>query len=102
MYMSVQIPNFHSLSALSLLAALMSITYSTIAIGASAHDADPNAEYNLDGGGNSLHCWPIIAGRCHLYQSDLQPFALQGLLMLSVQCVAAPHCFFAAGYWVIL
>ncbi|KAK9809609.1 hypothetical protein WJX73_007377 [Symbiochloris irregularis] len=44
-----QIPNFHSLSAISLLAAMMSITYSTIAIAASAHNHDPNAEYNLDG-----------------------------------------------------
>lgn len=44
-----QIPNFHSLSLISLLAAVMSITYSTIGIAASAHNADPDAVYNLDG-----------------------------------------------------
>ena len=43
-------PNFHKLSAISLLAAVMSISYSTIAIGVSAHAGrQPGAEYNLDG-----------------------------------------------------
>ena len=43
-------PNFHKLSAISLLAAVMSISYSTIAIGVSAHAGrQPAAEYNLDG-----------------------------------------------------
>jgi hypothetical protein len=46
----VQVPNFHKLSAISLLAAVMSISYSTIAIGVSAHAGrQPGAEYNLDG-----------------------------------------------------
>ena len=45
-----QVPNFHKLSAISLLAAVMSISYSTIAIGVSAHAGrQPGAEYNLDG-----------------------------------------------------
>ncbi len=43
-------PNFHKLSAISLLAAVMSISYSTIAIGVSAHAGrQPGAEYNLNG-----------------------------------------------------
>ena len=46
----LQVPNFHKLSAISLLAAIMSIGYSTIAIGVSAHAGrQPDAEYNLDG-----------------------------------------------------
>jgi len=46
----VQVPNFHKLSAISLLAAVMSISYSTIAIGVSAHAGrQPGAEYNPDG-----------------------------------------------------
>lgn len=46
----VQVPNFHKLSAISLLAAVMSISYSTIAIGVSAHAGrQPGAEYNLNG-----------------------------------------------------
>ena len=46
----MQVPNFHKLSAISLLAAVMSISYSTIAIGVSAHAGrQPDAEYNLDG-----------------------------------------------------
>ena len=46
----VQTPNFHKLSAVSLAAAIMSISYSTIAIGVSAHAGrQPDAEYNLDG-----------------------------------------------------
>ena len=45
-----QTPNFHKLSAISLLAAIMSIGYSTIAIGVSAHAGkQPGTEYNLDG-----------------------------------------------------
>lgn len=48
--MCLQVPNFHKLSAISLLAAIMSIGYSTIAIGVSAHAGrQPDAEYNLDG-----------------------------------------------------
>ncbi|KAL0049119.1 hypothetical protein WJX82_006971 [Trebouxia sp. C0006] len=44
------VPNFHKLSAISLLAAVMSISYSTIAIGVSAHAGrQPGAEYNLNG-----------------------------------------------------
>lgn len=46
----MQTPNFHKLSAISLLAAVMSIGYSTIAIGVSAHAGkQPGTEYNLDG-----------------------------------------------------
>ena len=46
----MQVPNFHKLSAISLLAAVMSISYSTIAIGVSAHAGkQPDAVYNLDG-----------------------------------------------------
>lgn len=47
---ATQTPNFHKLSAVSLAAAVMSISYSTIAIGVSAHAGrQPDAEYNLDG-----------------------------------------------------
>ncbi|KAL3142007.1 hypothetical protein ABBQ32_004648 [Trebouxia sp. C0010 RCD-2024] len=43
-------PNFHKLSAISLLAAIMSIGYSTIAIGVAGHAGkQPGTEYNLDG-----------------------------------------------------
>ena len=46
----MQVPNFHKLSAISLMAAVMSISYSTIAIGVSAHAGrQPDAKYNLDG-----------------------------------------------------
>ena len=46
----LQTPNFHKLSAISLLAALMSIGYSTIAIGVAGHRGkQPGTEYNLDG-----------------------------------------------------
>ena len=46
----MQTPNFHKLSAISLLAAIMSIGYSTIAIGVSARAGkQPGTEYNLDG-----------------------------------------------------
>lgn len=46
----VQIPNFHKLSIISLAAAVMSIGYSTIAIGVAAHSGkQPGAEYNLNG-----------------------------------------------------
>lgn len=46
----LQVPNFHKLSAMSLLAAVMSIGYSTIAIGVSAHAGrQSDAKYNLDG-----------------------------------------------------
>ncbi|KAA6424802.1 MAG: Lysine histidine transporter 1 [Trebouxia sp. A1-2] len=49
MFLSM-VPNFHKLSAISLLAAVMSISYSTIAIGVSAHAGrQPGAEYNLNG-----------------------------------------------------
>lgn len=49
-FVHVQVPNFHKLSAISLLAAVMSISYSTIAIGVSAHAGrQPDAVYNLDG-----------------------------------------------------
>ena len=45
----VQIPNFNSLTVVSLLAALMSLSYSTIAIGASiAAGRQADAYYNLD------------------------------------------------------
>ena len=48
--MSVQCPNFNALTLVSMAAALMSITYSTIAFGASvAHGAVPDVQYNLDG-----------------------------------------------------
>ena len=46
----VQFPNFHKLSIVSLLAAVMSISYSTIAIGVAGHAGkQPGVEYNLDG-----------------------------------------------------
>ena len=46
----MQTPNFHKLSAISLLAAIMSIGYSTIAIGVAGHAGkQPGTEYNLDG-----------------------------------------------------
>ena len=45
----VQIPNFNSLTVISLLAAVMSISYSTIAIGASiAAGRQPDAYYNMN------------------------------------------------------
>lgn len=45
-----QCPNFNALTMVSLAAAVMSITYSTIAFGASvAHGQIPNVQYNLDG-----------------------------------------------------
>ena len=45
-----QFPNFHKLSIVSLLAAVMSISYSTIAIGVAGHAGkQPGVEYNLDG-----------------------------------------------------
>jgi len=47
-----QFPNFHKLSVISLLAAVMSIGYSTIAIGIATHQALKQTErppYNLDG-----------------------------------------------------
>lgn len=44
------IPNFHKLSIISLAAAIMSIGYSTIAIGVAGHAGkQPGAEYNLNG-----------------------------------------------------
>ncbi|KAL0048819.1 hypothetical protein WJX82_011736 [Trebouxia sp. C0006] len=44
------IPNFHKLSVISLAAAIMSIGYSTIAIGVAGHAGkQPGAEYNLNG-----------------------------------------------------
>lgn len=46
----LQIPNFHKLSIISLAAAIMSIGYSTIAIGVAGHAGkQPGAEYNLNG-----------------------------------------------------
>ena len=46
----MQIPNFNSLTIVSLLAAVMSISYSTIAIGASiAAGRQPDAYYNMNG-----------------------------------------------------
>ena len=48
--MHVQCPNFNSLTLVSLLAAIMSISYSTMAFGASvAHGPVPDVQYNLDG-----------------------------------------------------
>jgi amino acid permease len=45
-----QIPNFHKLSIISLLAAVMSIGYVTIAIGVASHRGkQPGTVYNLDG-----------------------------------------------------
>jgi amino acid permease len=45
-----QLPNFHKLSAISLVAAIMSILYSSIAIGmASSEGRAPDTSYNLDG-----------------------------------------------------
>ncbi|CAK0779930.1 hypothetical protein CVIRNUC_004892 [Coccomyxa viridis] len=45
-----QCPNFNALTMVSLAAAVMSITYSTIAFGASvAHGQVPDVQYNLDG-----------------------------------------------------
>eukprot|EP00891_Asterochloris_glomerata_P003664 jgi/Astpho2/3664/Aster-07865 len=45
-----QLPNFHKLSMISLLAAIMSIAYSTIAIGLAGHEGkQANVQYNLDG-----------------------------------------------------
>ena len=46
----MQCPNFNALTMVSLCAAIMSITYSTIAFGASvAHGRVPDVQYNLDG-----------------------------------------------------
>lgn len=46
----LQCPNFNALTLVSMAAALMSITYSTIAFGASvAHGPVPDVQYNLDG-----------------------------------------------------
>ena len=46
----MQCPNFNSLTLVSLLAAIMSISYSTMAFGASvAHGQVPDVQYNLDG-----------------------------------------------------
>ena len=46
----MQCPNFNALTLVSMAAALMSITYSTIAFGASvAHGPVPDVQYNLDG-----------------------------------------------------
>ena len=46
----MQCPNFNALTMVSLAAAVMSITYSTIAFGASvAHGQVPDVHYNLDG-----------------------------------------------------
>ena len=46
----MQCPNFNALTMVSLAAAVMSITYSTIAFGASvAHGQVPGVQYNLDG-----------------------------------------------------
>ena len=46
----MQCPNFNSLTLVSLLAAIMSISYSTMAFGASvAHGPVPDVQYNLDG-----------------------------------------------------
>ena len=46
----MQLPNFNSLSAVSLLAAVMSLGYSTIAIGGSISSGkQPNTTYNVDG-----------------------------------------------------
>jgi hypothetical protein len=46
----MQCPNFNALTLVSMAAALMSITYSTIAFGASvAHGPIPDVQYNLNG-----------------------------------------------------
>jgi len=46
----LQCPNFNALTLVSMAAAIMSITYSTIAFGASvAHGPIPDVQYNLDG-----------------------------------------------------
>ena len=46
----MQLPNFHKLSMISLLAAVMSIAYSTIAIGLAGHEGkQSDVAYNLDG-----------------------------------------------------
>ena len=46
----VQFPNFHKLSVISLLAAVMSLGYSTIAIGIAGHQGkQPGVVYNMDG-----------------------------------------------------
>ena len=46
----MQCPNFNALTMVSLAAALMSVSYSTIAFGASvAHGRIPDVQYNLDG-----------------------------------------------------
>lgn len=45
-----QFPNFHKLSVISLLAAIMSLGYSTIAIGIAGHQGkQPGVVYNVDG-----------------------------------------------------
>ena len=71
-----QIPNFNSLTIVSLLAALMSLSYSTIAIGASiAAGRQADAYYNLDtksvadqvfGKEPSSHDWLVIILRLPL------------------------------------
>ena len=46
----LQLPNFHKLSMISLLAAIMSIAYSTIAIGLAGREGkQSDVQYNLNG-----------------------------------------------------
>lgn len=49
--MSVQAPNFNALTIVSLVAAVMSLSYSTIGFGMSLNSGlqEHNAPYNLDG-----------------------------------------------------
>ena len=48
--MVLQFPNFHKLSIVSLLAAIMSLGYSTIATGIAGHQGkQPGVVYNVDG-----------------------------------------------------
>ena len=69
----MQCPNFNALSIISLLAAIMSLTYSTIAIGGSlAAGRQPGAKYDLDGRSfgsavlNVFNALGVVAFACEL------------------------------------
>jgi len=73
----VQCKNFNDLRAISFAAAIMSLSYSTIAIGVTLHNGrQPNIAYNLDGLStangllNAFNSLGIIAFACVPTRND--------------------------------
>ena len=75
---ALQFPNFHKLSIISLLAAVMSLGYSTIAIGIASHQGkQPGVVYNMDGFTTAQGVFgcqsPLTSFLLYFDQSDLTP-----------------------------